>query len=58
MTRWHAQAAGRDTWYGGRFMDEWADPRALAALPQVFPGFERESLQTSLLATRPVSGRR
>ncbi len=49
LLRW--QALGKDTWYGGRFMDEWAHPRALAALPQVFPGFERESLQTSLLAT-------
>jgi hypothetical protein len=47
MLRW--QALGQDTWYGGRFMEQWADPRALAALPVCFPAFERESLQTSLL---------
>lgn len=48
LMRW--QAHGRDTWYSGRFMEQWADPRVLAALPQFFPGFERASLQQSLLA--------
>ena len=48
LLRW--QALGQDTWYGGRFMEEWADPRVLAALPQVFPGFERESMEKALLA--------
>ena len=47
LLRWHAH--GKDTWYGGRFMEQWADPRALAALPGMFPAFERESLQTTLL---------
>lgn len=48
LMRW--QALGKDTWYGGRFMEQWADPGILAALPQVFPVFERASLQQSLLA--------
>lgn len=47
LMRW--QALGKDTWYGGRFMEEWADRRILAALPQVFPALERNSLQKSLL---------
>jgi aminoglycoside 6-adenylyltransferase len=47
MLRWHAH--GKDTWYGGRFMEQWADPRALAALPLMFPAFERESLHAALL---------
>lgn len=47
LMRW--QALGKDTWYGGRFMEQWADPRTLAALPQVFPALERKSLQKSLL---------
>jgi len=39
LLAWHAQArggAGLDTWYDGRFMNDWVDPRALAALPQLF----------------------
>ncbi len=48
MTEWHAH--GSDTWYAGRFMQQWADPRILAALPQVFASFEREDLQRALLA--------
>ena len=47
MVRWHAH--GKDTWYGGRFIEQWADPRALAALPQAFPAYARESLQAALL---------
>jgi aminoglycoside 6-adenylyltransferase len=47
LMRW--QAFGKNTWYGGRFMEEWADPRTLAALPHVFPSVERNSLQKSLL---------
>lgn len=52
LIEWHAQAAlpGVDTWYSGRFMENWADPRVIAALPQVFPTFERDSLKESLLA--------
>ena len=49
LTMLRCQVHGADTWYGGRFMEQWADPRALAALPVCFPAFERESLQTSLL---------
>lgn len=48
MIRWHAH--GKDTWYGGRFIEQWADPRALAALPQAFPAYERDSLQAALLS--------
>jgi aminoglycoside 6-adenylyltransferase len=38
MLAWHAH--GRDTWYSGRFLYSWADPRALAALPSIFPPYE------------------
>ncbi|HVU09878.1 MAG TPA: aminoglycoside 6-adenylyltransferase [Phototrophicaceae bacterium] len=48
MIRWHA--LGRDRWYGARFIEQWADPRVLAALPQTFALYERASLQTALLA--------
>jgi aminoglycoside 6-adenylyltransferase len=48
MIGWRAY--GKDVWYGARFIEQWADPRALAALPQIFPLYERESLQNALLA--------
>ncbi len=48
MIEWHAY--GKDTWYSARFIEHWADPRILAALPQAFPALERASLQTSLWA--------
>lgn len=46
LLEWHAHE--RDTWYNGRFINVWADPRALAALPQTFATCERESLCTAL----------
>lgn len=39
MLEWHARAmhgVDYDTWYGGRFIDEWADPRAAAALKDIY----------------------
>jgi aminoglycoside 6-adenylyltransferase len=48
LIEWHAH--GRDTWYNGRFMQQWADPRILEVLPQAFPSFDRESLIISLRA--------
>lgn len=52
LMRW--QSLGKNTWYSGRFMDEWADPRVLAVIPQVFPALERASLQQSLLDTLDI----
>jgi aminoglycoside 6-adenylyltransferase len=43
---WHAH--GRDTWYSGRFFDSWADPRALAALPRIFPAYEALAMRQAL----------
>ncbi len=58
LIEWQAQAAspGRDTWFSGRFMTEWADQRAVAALPGVFPQFERKSLMAALLALLDLTG--
>lgn len=48
LIEWHAY--GRDTWYDGRFIDVWADPRALAALPGSFALYDRESVHAALTA--------
>lgn len=57
MLAWHAQAHGaRDTWYDGRFLDAWADPRALAALPATFAFYDLADLWRALQATLDLFG--
>lgn len=46
LAEWHAY--GRDTWYNGRFINSWADPRVLAALPRIFALYQRENLSMAL----------
>ena len=50
MMAWHAQASGTgiDTWYDGRFIDEWADPRALATLAGLFAAYEQTATVKAL----------
>ena len=36
---------------GGRFLEEWADPRALEALPSTFAAYDADDLGRALLAT-------
>ena len=48
MIRW--DAADKDTWYGARFIEQWADPEILAELGSAFPNYNAESLKTSLLS--------
>ncbi len=53
MLAWHAQAAhglALDTWYDGRFLQEWADPRAVAAIPATFSSYETKAMRAALLA--------
>ncbi|CAG0931118.1 Aminoglycoside 6-adenylyltransferase [Thermoflexales bacterium] len=45
-----------DIWYDGRFLDEWADWQALAALPQTFAAYQAEDLQRALFATLDLFG--
>ena len=54
MMEWHAIATNPelgDTWYGGRRVQEWADPRWVAALPQSWPSYDVEGAWEALLAT-------
>lgn len=54
MLAWHAHTthkAKHDTWYEGRYLTAWADPQALAALPETFAAYERDGLQRALFAT-------
>ncbi len=54
MLEWHARAtrgADFDTWLRGRFLEEWADPRAVAALPRIFGRYDPADLAGALEAT-------
>jgi aminoglycoside 6-adenylyltransferase len=54
MIEWHARASRGpqiDTWMEGRFLSEWADPRAVDALPAVFAHYDPEDVWRALLAT-------
>jgi len=54
MMEWHARATkgpDYDTWQLGRFLEEWADPRALAGLRDAFAHYDEEDIRRALLAT-------
>ncbi|NCF66321.1 MAG: hypothetical protein GWP61_10110 [Chloroflexi bacterium] len=54
MLEFHALASQDpdfDTWMRGRFLETWADPRAVAALPQIFAHYEETDIWRALLAT-------
>ena len=54
MIEWHSIATHpelRDTWYGGRRIHEWADPRWVTALRQTWPTYGVEGAWDALLAT-------
>jgi len=54
MMKWHTIATSPrlgDTWYGGRRVQEWADPRWVVALPQTWPSYDVQGAWDALLAT-------
>jgi aminoglycoside 6-adenylyltransferase len=51
MVEWHGRAGGIEAWAHGRFLEQWADPRVLAALPGAFARYDSEDVWRALLAT-------
>jgi aminoglycoside 6-adenylyltransferase len=53
LLAWHAKAAdpGADTWHGGRFLERWADPRALHGLGHAYAGYDAAEVTRALWAT-------
>jgi aminoglycoside 6-adenylyltransferase len=54
MLEWHARSIyghQRDIWYDGRFLSNWADPRAVAELPSTYAAYDQADLRRALLAT-------
>ena len=54
MLEWHTRATKKqnyDTWFGGRFLEEWADPRAVEKLREAYSSYDAADVQRALLAT-------
>ncbi len=54
LLKWHTQVSrgGQiDTWMRGRFLEEWADVRAVNSLPAVFAHYNEEDVWRALQAT-------
>lgn len=54
MMEWHARASKGwtyDTWYDGRFLEEWADPYVLKGLRETFAHYDEADIRRGLLAT-------
>jgi len=54
MMEWHALATHEwnyDTWFRGRFMEEWAHPQALKELRSTFAHYDEEDIKNALLAS-------
>ena len=51
---WHAQAmhgADHDTWFRGRFLEEWAERRAVSELRDAYAHYDRDDVARALPAT-------
>ncbi len=54
MIQWHARATqgpSHDTWFRGRFLEEWADEGVREKLRHVFAVYDRESVRAALVET-------
>jgi aminoglycoside 6-adenylyltransferase len=54
MIEWHSRSErgwNHDTWHGGRYLEEWADPDALDGLRETFAHYDEADVQRALLAT-------
>ncbi|MBN1440244.1 MAG: aminoglycoside 6-adenylyltransferase [Anaerolineales bacterium] len=54
MLEWHARAArgpAVDTWMRGRFLEEWVDPKAVAALEKAFAHYDAEDVWRAVFAS-------
>lgn len=54
MIEWHALATHdwkRDTWFRGRFLEEWAHPKAVKELRQAFAHYDKEDIKRALVST-------
>jgi len=61
MIEWHARAThgwDYDTWYDGRFLHQWADPRTAAGLREADAHYDADDVRRALFATTDLFRRR
>ena len=57
LVEWHARLTRNlppSTWYRDKYFEQWADPRVIAALPQLYPHYDAADIQRVLFATMDV----
>lgn len=57
MVEWHARLTRNlpaSTWYRDKYLEQWADPRVIAALPQIYAAYDAADLQRALFAMMDV----
>jgi aminoglycoside 6-adenylyltransferase len=60
MLEWHARAKlgpGHDTWFRGRFLEEWADPQAVSELRHAFAHYDVKDAWRALGVTMDLFSR-
>jgi aminoglycoside 6-adenylyltransferase len=54
MVEWHSRAVHGpeyDTWFRGRFLEKWADPRVLKELREAFAYYDEKDVKRALMKT-------
>jgi hypothetical protein len=57
VLEWHAhalQGPHHDTWMRGRFLEEWADPRAIEQLGKAFAHYLEDDIWQALFVTMDI----
>jgi aminoglycoside 6-adenylyltransferase len=53
LVEWHARLTRNlppSTWYRDKYLEQWADPRVVAALPQLYAQYDPADIQRALFA--------
>ncbi|MDH4142880.1 MAG: aminoglycoside 6-adenylyltransferase [Chloroflexota bacterium] len=56
VLEWQASAEGRDPWFRGRFLEEWADPATVTELPRAFARYDEGEVWDALAVTMDLFG--
>jgi len=51
VLEWEATIAGRDAWFRGRYLEEWADPPTVRGLRRAFARYDEDDLWSALVVS-------
>ena len=57
VLEWDAAATGRDPWFRGRFLEQWADPATVRGLRSAFAHYDEEEMWEALGVTMDLFSR-